>query len=210
MIERKAWTQEQVELLKELYPQAHVSTTYLQQLLGRSQQSLHHKAIVLGLHRPTTVWSQYEVELLKQLYPDPSISREAMEYTFNRSWIAIKIKANKLQLLRPNRNKHGVNRRYFQSIDTPTKAYLLGLLAADGAIDNKKGQYRVTLMLQFRDKLLIDRFRDEIAPNIPITINRNTYSICISSREYAGSQQSVRQIDALLNSSGLGLPRKHF
>jgi hypothetical protein len=68
-------------------------------------------------------------------------------------------------------------------LDTPIKAYLLGLLAADGTIEDKKGQYRVTLMLQFRDKILIDRFRDEIAPNIPITINPNTYSVCISSKE---------------------------
>src|SRR5262249_20150095 len=86
-------------------------------------------------------------------------------------------------LLRPNRNKHNVNRRYFKVIDTPTKAYLLGLLAADGSIDSAKDAYKVTLMLQFRDKLLIDRFINEIAPTAPVTINRNTFSVSIYSKE---------------------------
>jgi hypothetical protein len=303
----KLWTDDQIALLKELYPQEDVSTEYLQQLLGRSQKALHHKALALGLRRPSIVWTQHQITLLKQMYPDPAISKQDMERALNRDWIAIKIKANKLQLFRPNRNKYKANRRYFQILNTPIKAYLLGLLAADGAIDHKKGQHRVILMLQFRDKVLVDRFRDEIAPNIPIMINRNTYSVCISSKEmcedlavygigprkstrlrwpdslpqdlvipfilgyfdgdgtlcqvnnkgrrywrwellgchdflavvkqhiehfarvplsgpvradknrsphlyriYTGSQQAITRIDAVLNASGLGLPRKHF
>src|SRR6266508_3158775 len=165
----KDWTDEQIALLKDLYPRANVSTEHLQQLLGRSQQALHHKALALGLRRPSTAWAQHHIDLLKQMYPDHTVSAEDMEKTFSRSWVAIKIKANKLGLLRPERNKYEVNRHYFQIIDSSIKAYLLGLLAADGAIDYKKCQYRVTLMLQFRDKLLINRLKDEIAPNIPVT-----------------------------------------
>jgi hypothetical protein len=106
-----------------------------------------------------------------------------MECALNRQWAAIKAKASKLKLLRPNRNKHDVNRQYFKIIDTPTKAYLLGLLAADGAIDSTKGAYKITLMLQFKDKILINRFINEIAPNTPITINRNTFSVSIYGKE---------------------------
>jgi len=177
------WTDDQIALLKELYPREDMTPEYMQQLIGRSQQALYHKALELGLRRPSKIWTQHQIELLKQIYPDPAISKNDLECALNRDWIAIKIKANKLRLLRPNRNKYDVNRRYFHILDTPIKAYLLGLLAADGAIGDKKGQYRVIIMLQFRDRVLIDRLRNEIAPNIPITINRNTYSVSICSKE---------------------------
>jgi hypothetical protein len=147
-MKHKDWTNDHIALLKDLYPQDNVTTEHLQQLLGRSQQALHHKALALGLRRPTTLWTQQQLELLKQMYPDSAVSVQNMEYVLNRRWVAIKTKASKLRLLRPDRNKHDVNRQYFKIIDTSTKAYLLGLLAADGAIDPTKGAYKVTLMLQ--------------------------------------------------------------
>jgi hypothetical protein len=72
----KIWTDNQIALFKELYPQENVSTEYLQQLLGRSQQALHHKALELGLRRPSTIWTHTQIELLKQLYLDPEVSRK--------------------------------------------------------------------------------------------------------------------------------------
>lgn len=303
----KNWTDDHITILKDLYPQENVTTDHLQQLLGRTQRALHHKALALGLRRPTTLWTQQQIELLKRMYPDSAVSAQDMECALSRRWAAIKAKASKLKLLRPNRNKYDVNRKYFKIIDTPTKAYLLGLLAADGAIDPKKGAYKVTLMLQFKDKILINRFINEIAPTTPITINRNTFSVSIHGKEicedlakygigarkstnlrwpealpqeftipfilgyfdgdgtlcqvnsrghqywqwvllgcqdflatakqhiehyaqvpingpirtdkhrsphlyriYVGKQQSIQKIDAILNASGLGLPRKHF
>ena len=51
---------------------------------------------------------------------------------------------------------------YFKTIDTPTKAYLLGLLAADGSISTR-GQ--VALALNEKDSELVGFARDNIAPS---------------------------------------------
>lgn len=46
---------------------------------------------------------------------------------------------------------YGINERFFEAIDTPEKAWLLGLLAADGCVTGG-GRSRVTLTLQSRDR----------------------------------------------------------
>jgi len=55
---------------------------------------------------------------------------------------------------------------YFQVIDTPVKAYLLGLLAADGSM-SKAGQLK--LELHEKDICLVELARDHIAPGARIS-----------------------------------------
>lgn len=50
---------------------------------------------------------------------------------------------------------------YFRSIDTPIKAYLLGLLAADGWVSDRN---QVCLSLGEKDASLVEFARDQIAP----------------------------------------------
>jgi hypothetical protein len=64
-----------------------------------------------------------------------------------------------------SRHRTGVNslrKDYFRVIDTPTKAYILGLLAADGSI-SKAGQLK--LELHRKDVEIIQVVRDELAPD---------------------------------------------
>jgi hypothetical protein len=53
---------------------------------------------------------------------------------------------------------------YFHVIDNARKAYLLGLLAADGNV--LETPPRVTLELAMRDRELVELFRDEVAPAV--------------------------------------------
>jgi hypothetical protein len=55
---------------------------------------------------------------------------------------------------------------YFHTIDNPRKAYLLGLLAADGNV--LETTPRVTLELAMKDRELVEFFRDEVAPRVPL------------------------------------------
>lgn len=50
---------------------------------------------------------------------------------------------------------------YFDRIDTPAKAYVLGLLAADGYISPR---YQLALALSAKDRSAVDFVRDELAP----------------------------------------------
>jgi hypothetical protein len=53
---------------------------------------------------------------------------------------------------------------YFHVIDNARKAYLLGLLAADGSV--LETPPRVSLELAIRDRELVELFRDEVAPAV--------------------------------------------
>jgi hypothetical protein len=66
---------------------------------------------------------------------------------------------------------------YFHSIDTPMKAYILGLLAADGNVYVNKGraEYKIGIKLHLDDELLVRRTRDELAPTVNFTYPKPHY-----------------------------------
>lgn len=59
---------------------------------------------------------------------------------------------------------------YFAQIDTPIKAYVLGVLAADGNVLPE--HHRITLELSTKDADLLEKVRDELAPGGAITSRR--------------------------------------
>lgn len=60
--------------------------------------------------------------------------------------------------------KYTLNQHYFDEIDTSNKAYILGLLFADGYNSNKS----IALSLQEQDKELLDKINSEIDSNRPL------------------------------------------
>jgi len=61
-------------------------------------------------------------------------------------------------------NKYNYNRNYFENIDTPQKAYILGFISADGC--NSKTRLKVNI--QERDIEIIEFIRNEIGVDLPI------------------------------------------
>jgi hypothetical protein len=66
---------------------------------------------------------------------------------------------------------------YFHRIDTPMKAYLLGLLAADGyvSVSRRRAEYKLGIKLHLDDAVLVHRARDEIAPSVNFTYPKPHY-----------------------------------
>lgn len=64
------------------------------------------------------------------------------------------------------RQKYSLNEHYFDVIDTPNKAYILGFLYADGY--NNYTNRTVTLSLQERDKEILEKINNEIGSNRPL------------------------------------------
>lgn len=77
---------------------------------------------------------------------------------------------NKYGLFSPSANeihrKHDLNEFFFREIETPQKAYILGLFYADGcnAIENNK----VLITLQNGDQKILEKIRDMIQPTKPL------------------------------------------
>lgn len=62
--------------------------------------------------------------------------------------------------------KYALNENYFDNIDSPNKAYILGLLYADGHNEIKKST--VCISLQEEDKDLLEKIRIEIGSDRPL------------------------------------------
>ncbi|MCA9381733.1 LAGLIDADG family homing endonuclease [Candidatus Dojkabacteria bacterium] len=77
-------------------------------------------------------------------------------------------------------NKNGNNRKYFidddlfSKIDTEFKAYLLGLLYADGSVDVKKNGFSISL--QELDKDILLKIKDGLNTKYPIHYHDSRYS----------------------------------
>jgi hypothetical protein len=61
--------------------------------------------------------------------------------------------------------KYSLNEDFFETIDSEAKAYWLDFLAADGHISDKA----IILKLHNRDKTHVEKFRDALNSNAPIT-----------------------------------------
>lgn len=75
---------------------------------------------------------------------------------------------HKINRIVDRRQVYPTNINYFDKIDTEDKAYFLGLIAADGSIDNS----RLRIELQKEDQYILEMFRDIISPEHPIYINK--------------------------------------
>jgi hypothetical protein len=209
MASHKRWTQKQIGLLEHLYSDRNISWKQLEEMLGHSQLSIQSKASKLGLHRshPTLCqerWAPKQIALLKQLYIDEDVPWSTLKQKIGRSRYAIESKASDLGLRRPHPNKYRIRRGYFKVINSQIKAYLLGLIAADGSVSDDI-RYVISLKLQRRDRTLLERIIAEIGPEIPITEYRNAYCISISSKEMAKDLARYRVVPR--KSAIFGWPR---
>ena len=105
-------------------------------------------------------WTPDELAYLRENYTTTP-SRDIAEH-LGRSYQAVVMRASQLGL--KARHRTGVNslvKDYFKIIDTPMKAYVLGLLMADGFV-SRNGQ--VSLALHEKDRALVESVRDDLAP----------------------------------------------
>ena len=70
------------------------------------------------------------------------------------------------------KQKYSIDEHYFDQIDTPNKAYILGILWADGC--NSVNDHHVTLSLQERDRHILEDIQHELNMNNKLMfLNRN-------------------------------------
>lgn len=80
-----------------------------------------------------------------------------------------------------------MNHDYFEKIDTPNKAYFLGLLTADGSIlfnKNKGNSYSITLELDVKDKYIIEAFAKEVETDLKVRVYRRKDGFVAKGEEY--------------------------
>ena len=95
------------------------------------------------------------------------------------------------------RRKYDIVEDYFENIDTPNKAYILGLFYADGTV-SKDGR-QIAISLQERDKSILDALNHEFAGDrklvfIPYNDKnpnwQNQYCLSISNKKFNADLRS--------------------
>lgn len=105
-------------------------------------------------------WTDEELAYIREHFPVTPAKEIAAH--LGRSYSAV-LQRGRTEGL-PSWHRAGINslvKDYFRVIDTPMKAYLLGLLASDGSV-SKAGQLK--LELHQKDRCLVELMRDELAP----------------------------------------------
>lgn len=123
-----------------------------------------------------------EIEIIDKYNNGVSINKLSKEYDLDWHWIERMLIRNNVTL----RKRYKINENYFDQIDTPNKAYILGFLYADGGntsnYDNKR--YCITITLKQSDVQILNDIKSEIGYEAPIKFREYdngpiaTFDIC--------------------------------
>jgi hypothetical protein len=130
------------------------------------------------INTSSNLWTDRQVELLKKLYAFHS--NKELSSVFNKSVVAVRKKGNKLGLTKDKESlrrinsegkcKYIVDEDYFENINTPDKAYILGFLLGDGNID--KDFFRLSTQIHERDREVLEYIKEQLKSDAPIKKTR--------------------------------------
>ncbi|UWF83738.1 MAG: LAGLIDADG DNA endonuclease family protein [Bacteriophage sp.] len=116
--------------------------------------------------RENTLYSKEILEIIKKEYLNGSTIKEIQNNHPELKGETINYHLRKMKITRKNGKVNLFNQNYFENINTPQKAYFLGLLMADGCVLKRKFEksysYSIRLELKIEDKYIIEEFKKEI------------------------------------------------
>jgi hypothetical protein len=113
------------------------------------------------------LFSDEQKQLIKNLYQNGK-STVIIGKMFGVSHKIIAKILEEFQIARTGvgRRQYALNEHYFDQIDTPNKAYILGFLYADGS--NNISKCTVSMSLEDKDKEILEKIRIEIGSEKPL------------------------------------------
>ena len=121
-------------------------------------------------------FNSIDVVNMYQLYQQGKTSTEIGEiYGTTGSTIRRLFHQNKYECRNSSdaHRKYYLNEYFFDDIDSPEKAYILGLLYADGCNNDKRNT--IQIQLQEKDKELLEDIKIIIGTDIPLCVTHSTY-----------------------------------
>lgn len=194
-ISKRRFTQkEQKEFEEEffkLYEQG-LSTTEICNKLGvnrnKGYKLLQKKNKKSHSHLPVAV-TQEEIEKIKQYYTNGETIR-AISKKMGIKEGTVNYWLRKFNVTRARGPQSKCNHDYFENIDTPNKAYFLGLLYADGSIldgKTKNGRDKLTISIELKssDSYILEEFRKQIEYETEVKMDKGRIShITVKNKTY--------------------------
>lgn len=151
-------------------------------------------------------FSEEEVKVMHDMY-DNNIQAKVIAQTYQIDVTSVYNLFKKYDFeIRPqeiSRREYNIDANYFDSIDTPNKAYILGLLYADGC--NKLSKHQVDLSLQEEDKHILEEIKTEMQFDKPLSFkdyksknakHKNQYHLCITNKHISETLYNLGVVDA--------------
>lgn len=148
------------------------------------------KKLNLSSHKPIgNVVNKEDVDKIASLYLSGKTIEEISEETGIKDG-TINYWVRKLEIARPNGKVPDCDQTYFEEIDTPNKAYFLGLLFADGGYlkhNRKSGNYNLTLSLELKkeDSYILEEFKKQLKSSLPIKEVVKNQTMVSNGKEYS-------------------------
>jgi DNA-binding CsgD family transcriptional regulator len=206
-----SWTESEISFLRENYIQVPVADIAAQ--LGRSYESVRRKASKVGVQRQGwgRSFTPEEDAYLRENFTSSQIGDVAAH--LGRHVESIRQRSRALGLVNQSTGRRRelaatVRHDYFTQVDTPLKAYLLGLLAADGCVSSSSNC--ISLRVSVKDAELAEVMRGELSPLA--LVSRETMAPLpgyVKCREAARFAVTSPQMKADLGRYGV-VPRKTF
>lgn len=110
------------------------------------------------------IFSKTETEQIIDLYINGwKMNEIGKKFACKPEKISEVLRNNDVQIKKNRTTNRLLNEDYFNSIDSPTKAYFLGLLFTDGSVCNdRKRQTNISIGLQESDKAILERLKKEL------------------------------------------------
>lgn len=178
------WNSDELNYLKENYGIKKLNE--IAEYLNKSISSVIHKAEREGI-KSQRKWTDEQIQYLINNYKD--MTYKELSNKLDKSKSAIDIKINRLGLKKSNYN---YNYSFFNEINSESKAYWLGFIAADGcvSVNEKTNSCEISIQLQATDVNHLKKFNKAINGNVQPTFYKqlcnlnNKYETCCRFRLY--------------------------
>lgn len=148
------------------------------------------KKLNLSSHKPIgSVVNKEDVDKITSLYLSGKTVEKISEET-NIKIGTVNYWVRKLGIARPNGKVPDCNQDYFENIDSPSKAYFLGLLYADGGYlkkASKNGRIDLSLSLELKkeDSYIIEEFKKQLESSLPVKEIIKDETMISNGKEYS-------------------------
>lgn len=114
--------------------------------------------------------SDVENEIINRYLQGDGYEYIAKDYHMDKEAVKVIItkSGNNIRSLSDIRQRYSINQHYFDEIDTPEKAYILGLLYTDGCRCDRDMHYQIVLKLQDTDVDILYKMQECLQSNRPL------------------------------------------
>lgn len=200
------FSQEQKNRIIEMY-QNNVDIDNIIKEFSSTEHCIREVLKENSIDRKYNIWSDELYDRLFKLYKE-GMKHKDLSYSLLISKDGIGKVLQKKNIERrtysENNRKYKRNSDYFDNINTPNKAYVLGLIYADGNNYNWGNKHCLTIQLQEEDKYVLERIKDELEyeGNLQFIPNhnknerfKNCYKLCITDEHISNQLKKLGVVE---------------